>query len=91
MLARRGSPFQVSLMTVVLAQREDEDVKVALEGRFRPAGGDFQGIWVYRPDVANCGWFSSYTTLVFHRFVSMSPSGYPSAKLRPRRARFRFT
>ena len=54
-------------MTVVLAQREDEDVKVALEGRFRPAGGDFQGIWVYRPDVANCGWFSSYTTLVFHR------------------------
>ena len=39
---------QLSEARAVLAQREDEDVKVALEGRFRPAGGDFQGIRVYR-------------------------------------------
>ena len=64
-----GSPYSCDYSVErVLAKREDEDVKVALEGRFRPAGGDFQGIWVYRPDVANCGWFSTYTTLVFHRF-----------------------
>ena len=39
----------------VLAQRENEDRKWVEEGRFRPAGGDFQGIGVYRSDRGSCG------------------------------------
>jgi hypothetical protein len=39
----------------VLAQRENEDWKLVEEGRFRPTGGDFQGIRVYRSDRGSCG------------------------------------
>ena len=38
----------------VLAQRETEDWKLVEEGRFRPTGGDFQGIGVYRSDRGSC-------------------------------------
>ncbi len=51
------------------------------ETRFRPTGEDFQGKGVYRSDRGRCGWpFAAPARL----FVSMSPSGYPSAELRPR-------
>jgi hypothetical protein len=60
-----------------------------LVGKFRPSGGDFQGMGVYRSDVfweerEEC--FSALASI-----VSMSPPGYPSAWLHPCRARFRFT
>ena len=33
----------------VLVQREDEVGMESAEGEFRPAGGDFQGMAIYRP------------------------------------------
>src|SRR5271165_2559687 len=57
--------------------------------RFRPSGGDFQGIWVFRSDE---GWKKrEKLVLALLVIVSMSPPGYPSAWLHPCRARFRFT
>jgi len=56
---------------------------------FRPSGGDFQGIRVYRSDA---GWGRAREkTYAPACIVSMSPPGYPSAWLRPRIACFRFT
>jgi len=39
-----------SSIAAALAQREDEDVNLVEEGRFRCAGGDFQGKRVYQSD-----------------------------------------
>jgi hypothetical protein len=61
---------------------------VVEEGRFRPTGGDLQGMGVYRSDGTRKGDLIGTPPICF--IVSMSPSGYPSAELRPRRARFRF-
>ena len=57
--------------------------------RCRPAGGDFQGIGVFRSDgvLGRARKLTSAPVII----VSMSPPGYPSAGLLPSRARFRFT
>jgi hypothetical protein len=70
-----------TLTVCVLVQREDEG-EIRLKGRYRPSGGDFQGMRVYRSDV-------SFLELIFMGgaalapplpvIVPMSPSGYPSA------------
>ena len=54
-------------MGSVLAQRENEDWRVVEEGRFRPAGGDFQGIGVYRSDPGSYGWRLLGATPFVHR------------------------
>ena len=59
------------------------------EQAFRPAGGDFQGIGVFRSDVFRGERERKAPALAI--IVSMSPPGYPSAWLHPCRARFRFT
>jgi hypothetical protein len=58
--------------------------------RFRPSGGDFQGIGVYRSDVIWEERESEFGSALSY-IVSMSPPGYPSAWLHPCRAGFRFT
>ena len=65
-----------------------ESGRFPLVGKFRPSGGDFQGIWVFRSDVVLGGARKVSSALLI--IVSMSPPGYPSAWFRPRRARFRF-
>ena len=53
-----------------------------------PLGGDFQGIGVYRYD----GGLGQRKKVILAPpfIVSINPPGYPSAWLRPRRARFHF-
>ena len=73
----------------VLVQREMESGRNPLVSRFRPSGGDFQGMRVYRSDVVWGEREKEYSAPP--SIVSMSPPGYPSAWVRPRRARFCFT
>ncbi len=53
----------------------------------RPAGGDFQGIRVYRSDGAGRARKVTSAPVI----IVSNPPGYPSAGLLPSRARFRFT
>ena len=65
----------------VLVQREDEG-EIQPKGRFRPSGGDFQGIRVYRSDIRFLRLvFMGGATLAppLSDIVPMSPPGYPSA------------
>jgi len=54
-----------------------------------PAGGDFQGIGVFRSDEVRKQRKKLIPALPI--IVSMRPPGYPSAWLHPCIARFRFT
>ena len=75
--------FSVNLRGVDVSKRRDTD---------RPSDGDFQGIGVFRSDEIDFGLRAARCEAPPVRSSSsMSPPGYPSAWLRPRRARFRFT
>ncbi|HEY2381283.1 MAG TPA: hypothetical protein VGK48_08900, partial [Terriglobia bacterium] len=72
-------------MTIVLVQREDEPEISPKRRDSALAGGDFEGMRIYRSD----GWILGRPKLHTARpmiIVPMSPPGYPSAWLRPRSA-----
>src|ERR1017187_6909661 len=59
------------------------------ECRFRPSGGGFQAMWVYRSDAGSQQRGKEIRADAV--IVSMSTPSYPSAWLHPCRARCRFT
>ncbi len=50
-----GDPLEKELPSACFGSAGNEDWKLVEEGRFRPAGGDFQGIGVYRSNRGVCG------------------------------------